>query len=105
LERPRGQHSVLPGRMLAASCFSRISIRFRGYALLTQPRNQRALPAVNEPGEERFALPRIFRLVRAASGISSLEVRALDMTAAKRVNTTPQLRTSAKAVAGAEASV
>jgi hypothetical protein len=57
---------------------------------------QRSPPAVNEPGEERFALPRIFRNCAGCLGHIGLEVRALDMTAAKRVNSTHTYSPSAK---------
>src|SRR6516165_2437060 len=67
LERPRGQHSALPRGMVAASCFSRISIRFRGPVLSTQALKW-SRPAMSESGGERFGLARILRLVRATSG-------------------------------------
>ena len=91
LERPRGQHSALLGCMLTASCFRRISIRFRGPVSSIQALNR------GPSRRERIARGTLcaatyFSACAGYLGHIGTKVRALDRAATRRVNTTPPLR-------------
>src|SRR6516164_4651130 len=88
--------------MLAASCFSRISIRFRGPVLSIQALNSG--PSRREPiARGTLCAATYFSACAGYLGHIGTKVRPLDMTAAKRVNTTAQLHTISEAEAGTKA--